>query len=78
VSCAIEILSFQNFYEVLKTCSAGRKDFFDTLRAGQKFSVRPCLLRSLLRRFRQIHNAVIVPQDGALSNSGIVKNRGLW
>ena len=29
--CAIEILSFQNFYEVLKTCSAGRKDFFDTL-----------------------------------------------
>ena len=31
VSCAIEILSFQNFYEVLKTCSAGRKDFFDTL-----------------------------------------------
>ena len=31
VSCTIEILSFQNFYEVLKTCSAGRKDFFDTL-----------------------------------------------
>ena len=31
VSCAIEIPSFQNFYEVLKTCSAGRKDFFDTL-----------------------------------------------
>ena len=31
VSCAIEILSFQNFYKVLKTCSAGRKDFFDTL-----------------------------------------------
>ena len=30
-SCAIEILSFQNFYEVLKTCSAGRKDFFNTL-----------------------------------------------
>ena len=27
----IEILSFQNFYKVLKTCSAGRKDFFDTL-----------------------------------------------
>ena len=32
VSCAIEILSFQNFYKVLKTCSAGRKDFFDTLK----------------------------------------------
>ena len=32
VSCAIEILSFQNFYKVLKTGSAGRKDFFDTLR----------------------------------------------
>ena len=31
VSCAIEILSFQNFYKVLKTCSAGRKDFFNTL-----------------------------------------------
>ena len=31
VSCAIEILSFQNFYKVLKTCSARRKDFFDTL-----------------------------------------------
>ena len=28
---AIKILSFQNFYEALKTCSAGRKDFFDTL-----------------------------------------------
>ena len=27
----IEILSFQNFYKVLKTCSAGRKGFFDTL-----------------------------------------------
>ena len=32
VSCAIEILSFQNFYKVLKTGSAGRKDFFDTLK----------------------------------------------
>ena len=31
VSCAIEILSFQNFIKVLKTNSAGRKDFFDTL-----------------------------------------------
>ena len=28
---AIKILSFQNFYKVLKTCSAGRKGFFDTL-----------------------------------------------
>ena len=33
VSCAIEILSFQNFYKVLKTGSARRKDFFDTLKA---------------------------------------------
>ena len=32
--CAIEILSFQNFYKVLKTCSAGRKDFFDKLNGG--------------------------------------------
>ena len=35
VSCAIEILSFQNFYKVLKTGSAGRKDFFDTLSRGR-------------------------------------------
>jgi hypothetical protein len=26
-----QIICFQNFYKVLKTCSAGRKDFFDTL-----------------------------------------------
>ena len=32
MSRAIKILSFQNFYEVLKTCSAGRKDFFYTLK----------------------------------------------
>ena len=31
VSCAIKILSFQNFYKILKTNSAGRKEFFDTL-----------------------------------------------
>ena len=29
----IGILSFQNFYKVLKTGSAGRKNFFDTLRS---------------------------------------------
>ena len=29
--CTIEILSFQNFYKVLKACSACRKNFFDTL-----------------------------------------------
>ena len=39
VSCAIEILSFQNFYKVLKTCSAGRKDFFDTLKSDAEKSV---------------------------------------
>ena len=33
---AIKILSFQNFYEVLKTCSEGRKDFFDTLEPAAK------------------------------------------
>ena len=37
-SCAIEILSFQNFYKVLKTCSAGRKDFFDTLKRRAKYA----------------------------------------
>ena len=31
VFCAIKINSFQNFKKSLKTCSAGRKDFFDTL-----------------------------------------------
>ena len=36
--CVIEILSFQNFYEVLKTGSAGRKDFFDTLRNAPAFA----------------------------------------
>ena len=40
MSCAIEILSFQNFYEVLKTCSAGRKDFFDTLKEAGAVSLR--------------------------------------
>jgi hypothetical protein len=42
VSRAIKILSFQNFYEVLKTCSAGRKEFFDTLKRepfGSRFLV---------------------------------------
>ena len=38
VSCAIEILSFQNFYKVLKTCSAGRKYFFDTLKRRAKYA----------------------------------------
>ena len=38
VSYAIEILSFQNFYKVLKTCSAGRKDFFDTLKRRAKYA----------------------------------------
>ena len=32
----IEILSFQNFIKVLKTCSAGRKDFFGTLKQGAR------------------------------------------
>jgi len=44
---AIKILSFQNFYEVLKTCSAGRKDFFDTLEPGRKDSSRAFLLHPL-------------------------------
>ena len=38
VSYAIEILSFQNFYKVLKTCSAGQKDFFDTLKRRVKYA----------------------------------------
>ena len=40
MSRAIKILSFQNFYEVLKTCSAGRKDFFDTLKPGSRQASR--------------------------------------
>ena len=44
MSRAIEILSFQNFYNVLKTCSAGRKNFFDTLSgAADRGSAFPCL-----------------------------------
>jgi hypothetical protein len=42
VSRAIKILSFQNFYEVLKTCSAGRKGFFDTLKRAWK-TTHACL-----------------------------------
>jgi len=38
---AIEILSFQNYYKVLKTCSAGQKDFFDTL--NRRF-IEPAIL----------------------------------
>ena len=30
-TCTIKINSFQNFFKVLKTCLAGRKDFFGTL-----------------------------------------------
>ena len=47
MSRAIKILSFQNFYEVLKTCSAGRKDFFDTLKPGR--DVRDELPKPILR-----------------------------
>ena len=32
VSCTFQIRSFQNFNKVLKTCTAGRKYFFDTLK----------------------------------------------
>ena len=41
---AIEILSFQNFYEVLKTCSAGRKDFFDTLEPAVSWPPAPLMI----------------------------------
>ena len=44
MSCAIEILSFQNFYEVLKTCSAGRKDFFDTMSMAEARSRASAML----------------------------------
>ena len=49
VSCAIEILSFQNFYKVLKTGSAGRKDFFDTLKSGVGFPTPDFLCGSTAR-----------------------------
>ena len=49
VSCAIEILSFQNFYKVLKTGSAGRKDFFDTLKPGVGFPTPDFLCGSTAR-----------------------------
>ena len=31
VPCAIQIISFQNFKKVLKTCAGCRKHFFDSL-----------------------------------------------
>ena len=50
VSCAIEILSFQNFYRVLKTDSAGRKDFFDALsQGGVSIDTPPCFFMPCLR-----------------------------
>ena len=39
MSRTIKILSFQNIYKVLKTCSACRKDFFDTLKSDAEKSV---------------------------------------
>ena len=44
MSRTIEILSFQNFYNVLKTCSAGRKNFFDTLSRGVPYGGHLCFL----------------------------------
>ena len=34
MSCAFETISFQNLFQVLKTCTAGRKYFFDTLQTA--------------------------------------------
>ena len=75
VSRAISIISFQNFFKVLKTCSGCRKYFFDSLR-GRPFG-RPLLLGGLrqkcknsyaLRKAGPPHNAMgragfCVPQD---------------
>ena len=49
VSCVIKIISFQNFYKVLKTGSAGRKDFFDTLKSGVGFPTPDFLCGSAAR-----------------------------
>ena len=50
MSRAIEILSFQNFYNVLKTCSAGRKNFFDTLSRGVPCGEHLCFLILLIEQ----------------------------
>ena len=50
VSRAIKILSFQNFYEVLKTYSAGRKYFFDTL-SQRRLRRRSCKHRILMSKY---------------------------
>ena len=59
MSCAIEILSFQNIIKVLKTCTAGRKDFFDTLSAsGNMPEALNLETKGLLSAFQQVgvHN----------------------
>lgn len=46
VSCAIRINNFQNFFKVVEICSAGRKDFFDTLKdaaRNTKFRAARCI-----------------------------------
>ena len=46
VSCAIEILSFQNFTKVLKTCSAGRKNFRNAEKGTADFRCSFCIYAS--------------------------------
>ena len=60
VSCAIEILSFQNFIKVLKTCSAGRKGFFDTLNqtVQQDGPILDCIHSPAFRASSRKHSAV--------------------
>ena len=44
--CAIEILSFQNFCKVLKTCSAGRKNFRHAEKGTADFRCSFCIYAS--------------------------------
>ena len=64
VSCAIEILSFQNFYEVLKTCSAGRKDFFDTLRQRETAAFSDILGGIVMKLTWLGHACFLLEEDG--------------
>ena len=71
VSCAIEILSFQNFYKVLKTGSAGRKDFFDTLTRGRTHKRPASVMSDGLTLKHAVPVGVLSEQRRRFSDGGL-------
>ena len=61
MSCTIKICCSQNFYKVLGTGSAGRKDFFDTLKGGQ----RPPSALFLIGRVDDFHELLGLQRSAA-------------